>query len=149
MILSIVTGKKNKILRAKSEKVGDVGSDVLGLIKNMKETLAASEHGIGLAAPQVGKNLRIFVIDEEVAQDGKTVFINPEITKVSKKKAVLEEGCLSIPDQWHELERAEKATIKAVDDEGKKFKLRAKGLLARLVVHEVDHLNGILFVDHL
>jgi len=149
MVLKIVTGKKNKILRAKSEKVGDIGSNILNLIKNMKETLAISEHGIGLAAPQVGKNLRVFVIDEEVAQEGKTVFINPEITKVSKKKAVLEEGCLSIPEEWHELDRPEKATIKATDEKGKKFKLRAKGLLSRLVIHEVDHLNGILFVDHL
>ena len=68
---------------------------------------------------------------------------------MDKKKVVLEEGCLSIPEEWHELARPEKATIKAIDENGQRFKLRAKGILARLVVHEVDHLNGILFIDHL
>ena len=148
-MLNIVTGSKNKVLRAKSELIEKITPEILELIKEMKETLAAALNGVGLAAPQVGKNIRMFVVVDGVAKDGHTVFINPEITQVSKKNVVEEEGCLSLPERWHELARADKATLKAVDENGKKFKIRVKGVLARLVLHEVDHLNGVLFVDHL
>ena len=148
-MLNIVTGSKNKVLRAKSELIEKITPEILELIKEMKETLAAALNGVGLAAPQVGKNIRMFVVVDGVAKDGHTVFINPEITQVSKKNVVEEEGCLSLPERWHELARADKATVKAVDENGKKFKIRVKGVLARLVLHEVDHLNGVLFVDHL
>lgn len=147
--MEILTGQKNKILRNKSEPVKDITPEVLSLIKDMKETLAAAENGVGLAAPQIGKNIRLFVAAEEVAKDGHTVFINPEITQVSKKLLSEEEGCLSLPGDWQELARGDKVTIKATDETGAKFKIRAKGILARLILHEVDHLNGILFVDHL
>lgn len=149
MILKIVTGKDNKILRAKSEPVVNITNDIKKLIKDMEETLAASGNGIGLAAPQVGKNLRLFVVSPEVAKDGHAVFINPVITQLSRPEQTLEEGCLSLPEEWHELSRPEKVTVKALDENGKKFKLRAKGLLARLIAHEVDHLEGKLFIDHL
>jgi|SRR3989344_2013011 len=149
MILQIEKGKTNKILRAKSGPVPEVTDEVRNLIKEMKETLAASENGIGLAAPQVGKNLRLFVISEEMAKAGQAVFINPVITQISRPEKVLEEGCLSLPETWRELARPEKVTVKAMDENGDKFKLRAKGLLARLISHEVDHLDGVLFVDHL
>ena len=148
-MLNIVTGSKNKVLRAKSELIEKITPEILELIKEMKETLAAAPNGVGLAAAQVGKNIRMFVVVDGVAKDGHTVFINPEITQVSKKNVVEEEGCLSLPERWHELARADKATLKAVDENGKKFKIRVKGVLARLVLHEVDHLNGVLFVDHL
>lgn len=148
-MLNIVTGSKNKVLRAKSELIEKITPEILELIKEMKETLAAALNGVGLAAPQVGKNIRMFVVVDGVAKDGHTVFINPELTQVSKKNVVEEEGCLSLPERWHELARADKATVKAVDENGKKFKIRVKGVLARLVLHEVDHLNGVLFVDHL
>jgi peptide deformylase len=147
--MTIEEGKENKILRNTSKPVDVIDDGVKSFIEEMKEVLAKSKDGIGLAAPQVGKNLRIFVIDPELAKEDKTVFINPEIKKVSKNDDVLEEGCLSLPNEWNELGRPDKVTIKATDENGKKFKLRAKGLLARLVVHEVDHLNGILFIDHL
>lgn len=149
MILQIEKGKTNKILRTKSEPVGKLTSDISKLIEDMKETLAASENGIGLAAPQIAKNLRLFVISPEVTKDGHTVFINPVISQMSRTTQNQEEGCLSLPETWRELSRSEKVTVKATDENGEKFKLRAKGLLARLIVHEVDHLNGILFVDHL
>src|SRR3989344_9270174 len=89
--------KNNPALRAKSKPVADFGPELLGLIAEMKEILKNSENGVGLAAPQVGRNIRLFVIVEELAKDGHTVFINPEITQVSKKTAVEEEGCLSLP----------------------------------------------------
>ena len=148
-MLNIVTGEKNKILRGKSEPVEEITPEILALVKEMKETLAVAPNGVGLAAPQVGKNIRLFVVNPEIAKDGQTVFINPEITQISKKKIMEEEGCLSLPADWHELARADKVTIKATDEHGRKFKMRVKGILARLMLHEVDHLNGILFVDHL
>lgn len=149
MKLEIEKGENNKILRAKSKPVGEITDELLEFIKNMKETLAASENGIGLAAPQVGRNIQIFVIDEEIADGGETVFINPIITKMSKNKAELEEGCLSLPEIWHDLGRADKVTVKAKNEKGENFKLRAKNILARLIAHEVDHLNGILFIDRI
>ncbi len=147
--MEIVIGSENKILRAKSETVKEITPKVLSLIKDMKETLAQAENGVGLAAPQVGQNIRLFVVLEEIAKDGHTVFINPEITQVSKNLVTDEEGCLSLPDQWRELGRPDRVTIKAADEAGRKFKIRVKGILARLMLHEVDHLNGMLFVDHL
>lgn len=147
--MEIVTGPKNKVLQAKSEIVKEITPEILGLIKEMKEVLAKAENGVGLAAPQVGKNIRLFIAAEEIAKEGRTVFINPKITQVSKKFVAEEEGCLSLPGEWHEMPRADKVTIKATDEKGEKFKIRVKGLLARLMLHEVDHLNGILFVDHL
>ena len=148
-MLKIETQTNNPVLRKKSEPVAEITPAVLGLIQDMKSTLAQSENGVGLAAPQVGHNIRLFVVSDEMAKDGHAVFINPVITQVSKKTIPEEEGCLSLPGQWHELTRAEKVTVKALDENGQKFKLRAKGILARLMLHEVDHLNGILFVDHL
>lgn len=147
--MQIVTGEKNKILRAKSEPVKEITPEILSLIKEMEETLSKAENGVGLAAPQVGRNLRLFVVSPEVAKEDHTVFINPAITQVSKKTTAEEEGCLSLPGDWRELARAEKVSIKATDEHGKKFKMRVKGVLARLMLHEVDHLNGVLFIDHL
>ena len=149
MILDIVTGKDNSILRVKAEPVEVVDQAIKDLIANMKETLASTENGVGLAAPQVGKNLRLFVIGEDMSQDGHTVFINPIITRIARKKVTTQEGCLSLPGQWHELARPEKVTIKAQDENGQRFKLRAKGISARLMLHETDHLEGGLFIDHI
>lgn len=146
--MEILIGQRNKTLRNKSEPVKDITPEVLSLIKEMKITLAQAENGVGLAAPQVGKNIRLFVVAEEVIKDGHMVFINPDITQVSKKLLTEEEGCLSLPGDWYELARADRVTIKAIDETGAKFKMRAKGILARLILHEVDHLNGILFIDH-
>ncbi len=147
--MEIVTGDKNKILRTRSETITEITPEILRLIKEMKETLLNAENGVGLAAPQIGKNIRLFIAAEDIAKEGHTVFINPEITQISKKLIPEEEGCLSLPGEWHELSRADKVTIKAMDEKGEKFKIRVKGILARLMLHEVDHLNGTLFVDHL
>ena len=147
-MLKIETEKSNPILRNKSKPIEKIDADILRLINQMKETLKSAENGVGLAAPQVGHNIRLFVVLDEIAKDGHTVFVNPEITQISKTQIAEEEGCLSLPGQWHELARADKVTIKALDEHSRKFKMRVKGLLARLMAHEVDHLNGILFVDH-
>lgn len=149
MYLVIKPSDKNPALRKKSEPVEKITPEVLDLIKKMKEALQSAENGVGLAAPQVGANIKLFVIVDDLAKDGHTVFINPEITQISKKMALEEEGCLSLPGEWKELPRADKVTIKAMDENGGKFKIKAKGIAARLMLHEVDHLNGILFVDHL
>ncbi|MEK7078399.1 MAG: peptide deformylase [Patescibacteria group bacterium] len=148
-MLKIETEKSNPVLRSKSKPVEKITPDILKLVGEMKSTLKLAENGVGLAAPQIGRNIRLFVVLDEIAKDGRTVFINPEITQISKTLAAEEEGCLSLPGQWHELARTDKVTIKALDEHGHKFKIRVKGLLARLMAHEVDHLNGILFTDHL
>lgn len=147
--MDIKPSDKNPALRKKSKPVEQITPEVLDLIKKMKESLANAENGVGLAAPQVGVNLQLFVIVDDLAKDGHTVFINPEITQISKKIALEEEGCLSLPGEWKELPRADKVTIKATDENGNKFKVKAKGIAARLMLHEIDHLNGVLFVDHL
>lgn len=109
------------------------------MIVTMKEA-----KGIGLAAPQVGVSARIFIVDME----GKvSVFINPEVRDFSKEIGPFEEGCLSVQKIWGPVTRPKKLTIKAADQNGKIIKVRAKGLLARVIQHEVDHLNGILFID--
>lgn len=100
--------------------------------------------GIGLAAPQVGHSLRLFIANVE---DKIYAFINPEIKDISIDKIPFEEGCLSIKNIWGPVVRPKKLTIKALDESGKPVKIRAKGLLARVIQHEVDHLNGMLFID--
>jgi peptide deformylase len=147
--MEIKPSEKNPALRKKSIPVEKITPEILKLIKEMKEALINAENGVGLAAPQVGVNIQLFIIIDELSKDGHTVFINPEITQVSKKMAIEEEGCLSLPGKWNELPRADKVTIKATDENGQKFKMKAKGISARLMLHEMDHLNGVLFVDHL
>lgn len=146
---TILRGKRDSVLRALSKKVKDFGA-LEELISDMHETLAGTENGIGLAAPQVGENVRLFVISPDFAEetDGHLVFINPEITQVSRRVTEEEEGCLSLPETWDIVARPSKVTIKAQDESGGKFKVTAKGLLARLFQHEVDHLQGTLFIDH-
>lgn len=149
MILDIVTGSDNAVLRAESKPVKNITPEIKKLVRDMHETLAHTENGIGLAAPQAGKNLRMFVIALEVAQDEHHTFINPEILQVARNTEEMEEGCLSLPGQWHSLGRPKKVTVRAQDENGNSFVYHARGLLARLMVHEVDHLNGTLFIDHL
>jgi peptide deformylase len=100
-----------------------------------------------LAAPQVGVLKRLFVI--EIRDEVKQVFINPQIIQTSVETCVMEEGCLSIPGIWHDITRPEKITVQAQDVDGKPFTVTAGGLYARAIQHEYDHLNGVLFIDHL
>jgi len=144
MILKVETNKNNPILRQKSIPVTKITEEILTLAKDMNETMTKS-NGVGLSACQVGKNIRLFVIDQ--SQSKKCVFINPEIIKLSKKTEIIEEGCISLPNLFIQIPRALSLKVKATDEHGKQFKLKAKGLLARAIQHETDHLNGILICD--
>jgi peptide deformylase len=134
----------DKILRQKAKKVADVRDVKLQqLILNMSETMKEKD-GIGLAAPQVGENLRIIVIN---TQDGVLALINPRILIKSLKREEMEEGCLSFPKIFGIVRRPVKILISALNKDGKRVRFTAKGFLARVIQHEVDHLNGILFID--
>lgn len=103
------------------------------------------EDGVGLASPQVGKNIRVIVVTH---QGEAFVYINPEITKMSDAKASDEEGCLSVPGVWGMVDRAKKVSVRALDRHGRRVELDCKGLEAVIFQHEIDHINGILFIDH-
>lgn len=113
------------------------------LIAEMRKTMI-DHQGIGLAANQVGENLALFIIDQKLADEYSvgSVYANPEITEYGKELDSLEEGCLSIPDFWTPIRRSKKIMFKALDGEGNKVKFRARGMLARVLQHETDHLNG-------
>lgn len=132
------------VLRKKAETIKDPKDhQIQKLIKDMIATMKSTK-GLGLAASQVGVSLRVFTVDIE---GDVSVFVNPEIKDFSKESIPFEEGCLSVQKTWGPVIRPKKLTIKALDENGKPVKIRAKGLLARVVQHEVDHLNGILFID--
>jgi len=124
-----------------------VDADIRQLINNMSETMYAAP-GVGLAATQVDDHRRVIVIDISEAHDNLQVFINPEILAASGT-ATCEEGCLSVPGIFEKVERAEKITVRALNADGKSFTLEATGLLAVCIQHEMDHLDGKVFVDYL
>ncbi len=132
------------ILREKALDVEKIDENITSLIEQMFETMY-KENGIGLAGPQVGKNLRLFVI--ELDDQVQHVFINPQIISTSQETSMYEEGCLSVPGVYQEIERPIKITVQALDRTGKAFTIDADGLLARAIQHEYDHLEGVLFID--
>ena len=137
-------------LRTKTRKVGPDDMDrVRGLAPRMLATMYAAP-GIGLAAPQVGANLRLAVVDLQPDDaPAPIVLVNPEITRVSEDWAVREEGCLSLPGQYADVSRPARVHVRYTDLDGKAKELDAEGLLAACLQHEIDHLDGVLFVDHL
>ncbi|HQE91440.1 MAG TPA: peptide deformylase [Anaerolineae bacterium] len=140
-------------LRKRSHPVEKVTPEVRELIRDMVETMDAA-NGVGLAAVQVGEMVRVIVIetpeDEEDPTSGKLyIVINPEIVKMSKETAVGSEGCLSVPGYAGEVERATEVVVRGLDRHGKPFRLRARGFLARVFQHEIDHCNGVLYTDRL
>ena len=145
MILSIQTGQDNPILRQKAQQVKEITAEIKQLVLDMIETLESNQ-GVGLAAPQVGQLLQIIIAKPEANKEA-LVLINPQIKKTSRKKDVMEEGCLSLPDISVPVERAVKITVQTLDINGQPNKIKAKGLLARVIQHEIDHLSGILIVD--
>ena len=145
MILPIEKGENNEFLRKKSLPIESVNEKILDLAKDMVQTMIRN-NGVGLAACQIGINIRILVISEDLTK--KQIFINPEIIKVSKKTETCDEGCLSFPGLFKKIPRAKSLKIKAIDENGKEFKLKARGLCARAIQHELEHLDGILLVDH-
>jgi peptide deformylase len=134
-------------LRTVAKKIEDVDKSITALISDMFETMR-DENGIGLAATQVNVHKRLVVMDVSENQDEPLVFINPEITQ-KEGKTISEEGCLSVPNNYAQVERSEKITVEALDKTGKPFSLEADGLLAICIQHELDHLKGKLFVDYL
>ena len=149
MLRKILT-EPDLILRKKCEPLEKVDTETKKLMDDMLETMYAAP-GIGLAAIQVGILKRLVVIDiSKGEEEKKPVFlINPQIIHQSKKTSIYEEGCLSLPGQFAEIERPAECTLKYIDYNGKEKELKADGLLATCVQHEVDHLNGILFIDYL
>jgi peptide deformylase len=143
-VLPVVTNP-DPVLRRKAKRVNHVDDSLNRLIDDMVETMYDAS-GCGLAAPQVGVSLKIAVIgmpDEEPI-----VLVNPEVVKKSGERIVIE-GCLSVPGYRGEIKRAEQVTVKAFDRKGKAFRIKADELLAEALEHEIDHLNGILYIDHL
>ena len=139
-----ITKYPSKILRQKAKKIKDpLAPEIQKLIQDMVETLRKAQ-GLGLAAPQAGKSVRLCVVEFE----GKLyVLINPKIINFSKSKIIMEEGCLSFPKKFLPVERPEKAKVMYLDKTGKRSKIKADGILARIIQHEIDHLNGILIID--
>jgi peptide deformylase len=152
MSLLPITIFGDKILRKKTEKVLDVDIDTVKLIKDMFDTLKNAS-GIGLAANQVGADKQIFIVNlseiEGYELSKPLILINPEIEKFSEEKIVMEEGCLSIPDIRSEVERPKVVTIKYYDTSMKEQRIEASELLARVIQHEYDHLQGVLFIDRI
>lgn len=172
---SEIVQKEDKVLRkmAKEVPISDIGSrKIQTIIRRMQKALDKEDDGVAIAAPQIGEDLRIFVIskkifeimDEEKASKKSKrenleefekqkpeykdmVFINPEILKTSKESKLMEEGCLSVRWLYGKVKRAQKTLIRAYDENGKPFTMGGTGLLSQAFQHETDHLNGVLFID--
>lgn len=150
-----VVDVKDPVLRQKAKPIIKVDKKIKSLIQDMKETLKAQNdpEGVGLAAPQIGKSLQLFIMSYEGTE---RVVMNPTVIKISKihpltkvKKGEPLEGCLSLPHYYGPVARATEITITFMNEEGKYVEETFEGFLAHIVQHEIDHLNGILFVDHI
>ncbi len=143
-MLSIIT-IGDPLLAKTSALVPDINADIRKLVERMFETMGT--RGIGLAAVQVGEAIRLFIT--RAPRDQLRVFINPDILETSIEEETLEEGCLSVPGLYTEMVRPASVRVQAWNEKGRPFTLTADGMLARVIQHELDHLNGILFVDRL
>jgi len=150
MTVKTIITEPNKLLRQISKPVEVVGKEEKNLMDDMLDTMYAAK-GIGLAAIQIGVPKRIIVMD--LSKDGEKkeprYFVNPVIKKRDPLKDTYEEGCLSVPNQFAEIDRPRKCDVEYLDYDGKKRLLKAEGLLATCIQHEMDHLEGILFIDYL
>ncbi len=135
-----------EVLYEKCQPITKFDSGLRVLVDAMFETLSEAD-GVGLAGPQVGVPSRVFVIS--IRDEVKQAFINPQIIETSIEISTVEEGCLSIPGVWHDVDRPAKVTVQAQDIEGKSFMVKADGLYARAIQHENDHLNGTLFIERI
>lgn len=143
-MLSLITGVTTEILLKKTIRVKDpLAREIQALLPEMVKTMHR-EKGIGLAAPQIGRSLRLAIAEA----DGKVIFlINPDITSFSQEKVVFGEGCLSLPGEFFPIIRSAEVTVRYQDERGLPKKMRAKELLAIIIQHEVDHLDGILIAN--
>ena len=152
MALRKILTEPNRVLRQKSLPVEQVDEDLRRLMDDMLETMYAAP-GIGLAAIQIGIPKRVIVIDiahkDKEGQKDPMFFVNPEVIDKSKNNSTYEEGCLSVPGQFAEIDRPDKCHIKYLDYYGQPKELIAEGMLATCIQHEMDHLEGILFIDYL
>ena len=157
MTIQKILTEPNKILREKSLRVENVDKDIQRLMDDMLETLYAAP-GIGLAAIQVGVAKRVIVMDisrdrdrdkDKEPKKNPMYFVNPEIVWKSEDKFTYEEGCLSVPNQFAEIDRPKQCHVKHLDYNGQPQELKADGLLSTCIQHEIDHLEGILFIDYL
>ena len=150
MSVKKILTEPNKLLRLISKPVEKVGDEERALMDDMLDTMYDAP-GIGLAAIQIGVPKRIIVMDISKEENKKEprYFVNPIIRNIHKEKTKYEEGCLSVPDQFAEIDRPKTCEVEYLDYEGKKKLLKADGLLATCIQHEMDHLEGILFIDYL
>ena len=134
-----------EVLREKSLPVKEITPEILNLIRDMAETMYDAS-GLGLAAPQIGVSKRIAIIDGQ--EEGLIILINPIMVE-SEGEVIEEEGCLSIPEAYSKVKRSSKVTVKAIDENGEPIEITKEGLMARTLQHELDHLEGILFIDRI
>lgn len=145
MAIRIIREEGDEILKKKSREVEVIDEKIHELIKDMIETLHKYQ-GVGLAAVQVGVLKRIFIVDLYEENVEPYVFINPEIIK-TKGEQTVEEGCLSFPNKFAKIVRPKEVVVRALNEKGEKFEIKAKDLFAQAILHETDHLNGELFID--
>ena len=150
MSLRNIVIEPDPILRKKSENLEKVDDELKKLLDEMLETMYAAP-GIGLAAVQIGilKRLIVIVISKENEKKNPLFLINPKIISKSESTSIYEEGCLSLPGHFAEIERQAECKVKYLDYNGKEKEIRAKGLLSTCIQHEIDHLDGVLFIDYL
>ncbi len=147
-----IVQKDDPVLRqkAKNVPVAEISSPkIKKVLSDMEESLNSQDDGVAIAAPQIGIPLRIFVVSKKISQkkSDHLVFINPKILKLSKKKNIVPEGCLSVRWLYGDVKRSTNASVEAYNENGKKFTRGAGGLLAQIFQHEIDHLDGVLFID--
>ncbi len=147
-MLEILTGEKNETLRKKSIPVTKIDSSVKKLAKEMTKSMMA-ENGVGLAAPQIGQNIRLVLTRLSPGEKNEIIvaMINPEITHFSETKEEGEEGCLSLPGQWGQVTRATEIVVTFISPKNQQQTLKLEDINARIVQHEIDHLDGVLFTD--
>jgi len=155
MVLLEIKKYPNPILRKKSEELEEITPEIKELVLAMTEIMEKNQ-GVGLAAPQVGELKRVIVVHpikerslEEKSEKRPQIFINPEIIKKTKETEIDEEGCLSFPELFLKIKRAKEVEIEALNLNGEKIQIKAEGLPARIFQHEIDHLDGVLFIDRL
>lgn len=136
---------KNLILRKKSQKIKEIDSEIRELSQDMSQIIVEKQ-GVGLAAVQIGELKRIILVQTE---DGLKFFVNPEIIEKSKETETAEEGCLSLPGLWLKIKRAKQVEVKFLNLQGQQETIKAQGLLARILQHEIDHLDGKLIIDRI
>ncbi|HVL57914.1 MAG TPA: peptide deformylase [Burkholderiaceae bacterium] len=146
-VLDILRYPDSRLFKV-ARPVAAVDDRIRQLVRDMAETMYAAP-GVGLAATQVDVHERVIVIDVSDAKDRLQVFINPEIVVTSDERKAYDEGCLSVPGIYEEVERPERVTVRALNERGEPFTIEADGLLAVCVQHEIDHLNGKVFVQYL